>query len=282
MVDRDDHPVPDVLVVCDGHSKGAALSGPDGRASVADSCRKVQCLRGGLIPGDAAVEGGKALCRVTTGAVVTGELDAKLCEDDTSVAVLPLRFAAEEPEPGRGFFSESAAARLTGDGRSCRFQLKPVPPDAYLLIVSATDGWSCATDLGPIPAEPRNVTPFWHTHSPLEVTVVGKDGKPAHGIPLRVALRGHNGEYDPPTGGHCLMDPPTRVTFERGQPNLTVEDWSTDEKGHVRLMFDPADDSMVVQVRDPEDPDSVMRVVPVSGLRGKKLMIDLREPVSPP
>src|SRR5206468_7247142 len=67
VIDPAGNPMQDVVVLCDGKSKGAVATDANGAATVADTCRKVQCLHGEFITGEAQVEGGKALCRLGAG-----------------------------------------------------------------------------------------------------------------------------------------------------------------------------------------------------------------------
>lgn len=250
VVDPDGHAKQDVVVLCDGRSKGATITDATGTVAVADTCRRVQCVHGEFLMGEVTVEGGHALCRLGAGVHVSGEIDRKAC-GECSVSLIGY---------GSGRASESGRVDLPKDGRPATFQLQPVPPGPYTLMVSRHgDGWNCSTDLGELSAGLHTVAAIWREPTRVEVKVVGQDGKPAAGLPVRLVPT--ETLTDVPEGGRCSYG------WYRG-------DLLTDVKGEVRILTDRSDPSAVVEAGDPDDAGHFASVS-LSRKRSGKLVITL-------
>ena len=255
VVDPDGHPKQDVVVLCNGRSKGATITDATGTVAVADTCRKVQCVHGEFIMGEVNVEGGHALCRLGAGVHVSGEIDRKVC-GECSVSLTGYRSVRA---------SESGRVDLSKSGRPATFHVKPVPPGPYALtIYRHDDEWSCSTDLGEMSAGPHTVAAVWREPIPVEVKVVEQDGKPAGGLPVHLVPAGDLTEH-PPEGGHCRYEGWYR------------EDLLSNRKGEVRILTDSSDSSAMVQAGDPDDVGHFASVS-LSQKKNGKLVITLPAP----
>lgn len=272
VLDPDGHAKQDVVVLCDGHSKGATITDAAGTTAVGDTCRRVQCVHGDFLTGEATIADGHAVCHLGAGVFVSGEIDRKVCGEctviligegsarDSESSVYPPRIGP----PLRTRSVESGSVDLPKDGRPGTFHLRPVPPGFYTFKVNRhTDEWSCTTDVGDLTAGLRSVTAVWREPVSFNVKVVGQDGKPRPDVPVRLWVSAMDGERAP-QGGRCSSS--------------RSEDLTTDKNGEVRILADPADAAAVVQAGYPDD-TGYFASTSLSGKKGGKILITL--PASP-
>ena len=231
----DGGPVADATVFCWAGAKFADLTGPDGVVDVPDACSEVRCEmpHGDLLPVQAPVRQGRAVCRMQRGAVVIAalaprdaarEVQALLIRDD-GTAGASVHFFGEREEKG-------AAQKRLG----------PVAPGTYTLEVTASEqpGWSCAQDLGALAAGETRVELLYR--EPLTVTgrVITSSGRPARGEIVRAKPAPAPPGADAGTAWRCSSG-----RWDR-EP-LTAED------GSFTLRVDPEEWPLTIEVGHPQD-----------------------------
>src|SRR5262245_20563837 len=80
VVDDEGKPLTDAMVACMGKESGAALTGPEGLATVPDACREVYCERGDRVNEIARIVDGRAECRLRSGLLLRVLVENGLCD----------------------------------------------------------------------------------------------------------------------------------------------------------------------------------------------------------
>src|SRR5262245_25504822 len=250
VVDDEGKPLTDAMVACMGKESGAALTGPEGLATVPDACREVYCERGDRVNEIAKIVDGHAECRLRSGLLLRVFVEDELCArspkgDPRSLknrSMAPCYAGARDvqlPRQGNRSGPRSNTEKIAGgvprrgdgglmdlgsDGRP-RWESKPLLPGAYLVTVGlANSNWWCTTELDALPAvtvEEKGIL-----RAPLEIRgrVLDRDGRPATDVPLFVQPKtpaaGRQGSW------YCERDP-----FD--DPPVTAAD------GSFTILVDP-------------------------------------------
>ncbi len=210
-------PLQDVAVTCARGVAAVDLTDEGGRCLLPESCREAECARGGFLSGRTPIDGPSATCRLARPLLLRGEVPALRDAEEPHFVVLRI---SESHPVLRSAWVERAHQEEAG-----RFRMEPAPPGPYELVgLRLRDEWSCATELGQLPAGEREVLAGWR--DPAEVTgvVVDPEGKPF----ARVLLRIDYGDEDAAIGStRCAM-------WEQAL------DIVSDRDGRCRARVDPA------------------------------------------
>jgi hypothetical protein len=181
VIDADGGPVAGATVLCWTGAKFADLTGPDGVVDVPEACSEVRCemMRGDVLPVQAPVREGRAVCRMQRGAVVV----VTLAPRDAARQVQALLF--------RDDGTAGASAHFLGEREeegAAQQRLGPVAPGRYTLEVTASEqpGWSCARDLGALAAGETRVELLYREPLAVPGRVITLSGRPARGELVRV------------------------------------------------------------------------------------------------
>jgi hypothetical protein len=239
----DGAPVADATVLCWTGAKFADLTGPAGIVQVPDGCVEVRCEmpHGDVLPVQALVREGRAVCRMQRGAIVI----AALAPHDTARQVQALLY--------RDDGTAGASALFLGDRAeegATQKRLGPVAPGRYTLDVTAWEqpGWACAKDLGALAAGETRVELLYR--EPVTVTgrIVTSSGRPARGEIVRArpapALLG----ADAGAAWRCS-------TGRWDREPLTADD------GSFTLRVDPGAWPITIEVGHPQDEEGTMTLV---------------------
>lgn len=235
VVTTDGGPVAEATVFCWAGAKSADLTGPDGVVEVPEACTEVRCEmpRGDMIPVQAPVREGGAVCRMQRGAVVVVTLAPRDAVRQVQVFLL------------RNDGTVGGSAHFFGDraeGGAAQKRIGPVALERYTIDVTASEqpGWSCARDLGALTAGETRVELLYR--EPLTVTgrVISSSGRPARGEIVRAKPASALPGADAGTAWRCSTE-----RWDR-EP-LTAED------GSFTLRVDQAAWPIVIEVGHPRD-----------------------------
>ena len=179
VLDPDGGPARGVAVSCTRGVAALVLTDERGRCVLPEACVEAECARGGLLSGHARIDGPSATCRLALPLLLRGMVrglpDA---EDRYSVA---LRI----PKTRR--VVQSASVERPHGGDPGRFRMDPSLPGSYeVVVLRFRDEWSCATELGQLPAGESEVLAGWRDPVEVKGVVLDPDGKPFARVLLRV------------------------------------------------------------------------------------------------
>jgi hypothetical protein len=222
-------------VLCWTGARLAGLTGPDGVAVLPKARSEVRCevVRGDVMPVQAPVREGRAVCLKQRGAVVIAappprdaarEVQARLFREDGTAGASAHFFGARE--------QEGAAQQRLG----------PVAPGSYTLEVIASEqpGWSCTRDLGALAAGETRVELLYREPLAVTVRVIASSGRPARSEIVRVKPAPAPPAADGGAAWRCS-------TGRWDREPLTAED------GSFTLRVDPEDRPLAIEVGHPQD-----------------------------
>ncbi|HEX5045172.1 MAG TPA: carboxypeptidase-like regulatory domain-containing protein [Candidatus Polarisedimenticolaceae bacterium] len=186
----DGAPAPDVAVSCTRGPAALVLTDAQGRATLPEGCREATCMRGGLLPGVAALQPGPATCALGYPVSLRGAVTLPSNREGVRYQVLAR-------EAGR---RQAGGSASLSDGR---FWLDALRPGTYRLEVRRTDGWTCSTEPGRLEAGEHEAHVNWR--DPTAVTGIVRD---ARGRPFpKVLLQVVYDEDAAAEGVRCAPDP---------------------------------------------------------------------------
>ena len=170
----DGSPAPDVAVSCTRGPAALVLSDGEGRATLPSTCREAMCLRGGLLPGQVALQPGLSTCALGWPVIVRGTVAVPEPSGEQAYWVMAR-------EAGR--WQGVGSAPLTGGS----FRLDALRPGTYRLDVARTDGWTCSTEVGPLEAGEHEAVLTWRDPSRVTGRVRDARGRPFRKVLLKIA-----------------------------------------------------------------------------------------------